>query len=182
MPYPKFLYHAEHAPEGFLIKSEADEPTGAGWVDTPQKFDPTYVEPAKLVAPESVPADQPNYVPVQYPSWRFNVTTGAERLVQSAEEDAALDPAVWKDSPNPTVKPAVAPAGAKGGLADQKAALYSAKATDVVAQVVAMDSVDGLQIVHGLELANPAGARKTVIAAIEKRMAVLVPVVPGADA
>lgn len=96
--YPRFLYHKEEAPSGKLIRSAADEPTGEGWVDTPQKFDPKYVDPPKLVPDGSVPADRPGYIPKAYPSFRYGAS-GETQIVSSAEADAALNPADWKHSP-----------------------------------------------------------------------------------
>lgn len=98
MAYPKFLYHPELAPAGRLIRDEASEPTEPGWVDTPQKFDPAYVEPAPIVPEGSVPADRPGYVPQPYPSVRYGAS-GETKVVASADEDAALNPADWKHSP-----------------------------------------------------------------------------------
>lgn len=184
--YPRFLFHETLAPEGKLIANKEAEPADlTGWFDTPQKFDPAFVEVAPVVPPGTVPVDRPGYVPVQYPSHRFNVD-GGSRIVGTAEEDQTLDPAVWKHSPAdftdaaPVAPKALdVPPAALTPLDAQKAELYGAKVADIVARIEKMDNRDALQMVHGLELANPKGARKGVTAAIEKRMAVLVPPPPG---
>lgn len=176
--YPKFLYHKTAAPEGQLIRTEADEPTGEGWVDTPQAFDPAYVPPPVLVPPGTVPADAPGFVPTPYPSFRYH-RDGQTQLVRTVEEDESLDPDVWKHSPADfdTVEvPAPAPVvPLKGNSAAMKAELYGAKVTDIVPRVAAMTDVDMLQMVQGFEEANPKGARASVIKAVEKRLAELPP-------
>jgi hypothetical protein len=179
--YPRFLFHKEHAKDGRLIKSAADEPTGDGWVDTPAAFEDGYVAPPPQVDAKGLPAaaPTPGHVHKPYPSHRFN-QAGESCLVKTAEEDAALDAAVWKDTPDPaafadappaTPPPApTTPAAPLTGAAAQKADLYAATVATVVEKVAAMTDVAALQLVQGFELTNPKGARKTVLAAVVKRL------------
>lgn len=200
--YPRFLYHKDEAPSGRLIRNAEDEPTGPGWVDTPQKFDPAYVEPAPVVPEGSVPADRPGYVPQQYPSHRYGAS-GEVRVVASAEEDAELNPRDWKHSPAdflaeiapaepapkpravaravtppppapdvPPADPAVPPPAKPMNAKAMKASLYDAKEADVIAQVREMGDIEKLQIVKGFEETNPK-KRAKVIKAVDKRLAEL---------
>lgn len=178
--YPRFLFHKELAKDGRLIKSAAEEPTGDGWVDTPAAFEEGYVAPPPQVDAKGqpAPAPTPGHVHKPYPSHRFN-KAGVSCLVNTAEEDAALDAAIWKDTPDPaafpddappSAPPPAAPDGPLTGAAAQKADLYAANAATVVEKVASMTDIAALQLVQGFELANPRGARKTVLTAVVKRL------------
>lgn len=181
--YPRFMFHAELAPEGKVIRSAEEEPTGDGWFDTPQKFDPAYVDPKPIAEPGAAPINVPNFRPQPYPSHRFSAD-GSSRVVNSAEEDALLNTNDWKHSPadfeakaeNPFPpthigqEPVLPKLQTSDGM---KAELYTSKVQDVVARVEQLTDLSMLQLVHGFELANPKGARVGVIKAIEKRLAEL---------
>jgi hypothetical protein len=97
--YPKWVYHKEHAPEGLCVHSEEDEPVGDGWVSTPAKFDPNYVDPPPLTEDAQFDLLAREGRPfVAYPSWRYH-KNGEARLVETAEADEQLDKSVWKDTP-----------------------------------------------------------------------------------
>jgi hypothetical protein len=176
MSYPRFLFHKELAPEGKLIRSAEDEPSGEGWVDTPQKFDPAFVEPEKAVAPGTVPEDKPGFVPQPYPSYRYG-RSGETKLVRNVEEDDALNPEDWKhstadfdkkdDAPAPPPTPPIAKSDA------QKAELYSAKVGDIAARVETLSDIVMLQTIQGFEEGNPKGARPGVMKAVEARLKAL---------
>lgn len=198
MAYPKFLYHETHAPDGRAIMTEADEPKGDGWHDTPAKFDPNYVPPPPpLVAEGTVPeaARLAGFVPQAYPSLRYSVHGGEAKRVDSADEDAALDPAVWKHSPDPTswtTEEPEAPAGADaavsvtmttGGVGsattapssddEQKAELYKANVSQIIEKVSAIHDPALLERVAAFETDNPKGPRKTVLQAVKAQLALI---------
>lgn len=194
--YPRFAYHKTLAHEGRLIKSAEDEPTEEGWVDTPAKFDPNYVEPPQIgAAPGTVPeeARRRGFVPQQYPAKRYHQVTGEDRRVESAQEDGALDPSVWKDTPPASVEvpaPAQAPAAAasSGNSApagttmteeEKKAAAeLNAKAAELHGTAVdkvldalkGCDDPDFLSRITEMEALNPAGPRMSLVKAIKKQI------------
>src|SRR5688500_4298298 len=94
------LYHKEHAQEGRQVT--ADQAAGMlaqGWVDTPAKFDPHYVEPAPMPKAAGLPKDAPaGYVPKRFP-WVMYNRLGEDRLFRSQDELDRVSPDEWKDSP-----------------------------------------------------------------------------------
>lgn len=196
--YPYWVYHKELARDGKLVRSEADEPKGDGWVDTPAAFEEGYVKPEPQVneagQPKSAPV--PGHVHVSYPSWRYN-KAGEEKQVLNAEEDHALDASVWKDTlaafnevtdappdtappvpdstGNTARPPSTPPPTGPSRAAVQKAEFYDAKVKDIAEKVATGTDVETLQMIHGFELKNPAGARPGVIKAVEKRLSELAP-------
>lgn len=114
----RFLFHKDHAPEGQFFSAADDDPDGAGWHDTPEKFDPKYkAPPPPSTEPGTVPdeARKKGFVPTPYPSHRFHIDGVQEKLVHTAEDDEAHDPKVWKHSPDPKTwdeKPRAAKAAA----------------------------------------------------------------------
>lgn len=96
-----FMFHKVHAPDGQLFE-DGVTPQGDGWVDTPAAFEPGYVPPP--AEPEGLPERErrAGYVPQAFPSHRYRKGDPDNPiLVQSAEDAAALDPAEWKDTPDP---------------------------------------------------------------------------------
>lgn len=197
---PCFMFHETLEEgkfrEGKMFKTKEDleaaltGPDGAGWHDTPAKFDPNYKAPV----PNPDAADLPEeavasgFVKEHYPSWRFNVDDKIEaRLVKTAEEDTELDPAVWKHSPDPKTwkgeKPKLiaAPVAAKPAAdtgADARAAqvaqdqkdaqeLHAANADEVIERVKLQEDRAVLERVRMLEALNPDGPRVTVLRAVK---------------
>jgi hypothetical protein len=119
--YPKWVYHKEHAPEGLLVHSEADEPKGDGWVSTPALFDPNYVLPPQLSPEAQAEQGARGGRPfVAYPAWRY--AEGEEPvLVATAEADEKLDKAKWKDTPVVTPLPTTPPARPSVSFPEKKA-------------------------------------------------------------
>ena len=112
-----------------------------------------------------------NYVPVPYPKMKYHRFDGTQ-VVKSVADDIALGPE-WKDAPIVDPDPPVI----MPGITDEQAAeLYGAKAKEVVSQVGLMSpDVETLQRVRAAEVANPqhAGGRKSVLAAIDARLAAI---------
>ena len=107
MVYPAWLYHRTEAPDGRLVACEDDAPSGEGWVTTPAAFDPHYVAPPPLAPAELTELMLRNGVPyIAFPAWRYH-TSGEARLVETAEADALLDKAEWRDTPAPVAPPSV---------------------------------------------------------------------------
>ena len=130
------------------------------------------------------------YVPVKYPSWRYHATEAA-RLVHTPDDDAAL-PAGWSESPAtvgpvapapdpPPLTPPVAPAPAPVPDEEREAlefaakagALHAMKAADIIATIEVADDPEGIAAVRAMEEANPNGARKTILKALDARAAAL---------
>lgn len=188
--YPRFLFHKEHAPEGFLIATPDAEPTGEGWVDTPAAFDPAYQPPPPSAAPEgSIPEDARarGFVPVAYPSWRYD-KDGNSLLVKTAADEAKADPAIWKHSPahhdagyTPDV---AAPVDKDKATREFIAKAKELHATPVPIALKALEGVtDRAQLDHvkNLEMLNDE-PRVGLVRAIDKQIAALPvpekPVVP----
>lgn len=207
---PCFLFH-ETIEDGkykdgkmFKTQEELDEaltgPDAAGWHDTPAKFDPNYKAPA--VNPDA--ADLPEeavargFVKEHYPSFRFHVDGKTEpKVVKNADEDADLDPAVWKHSPDPKTwtvdepktpakpNPAMSLANQQQGNApntdaaadaraaqvaqDQKdaAELHAANADEVIDKIKGQTDKAVLERVRQLEALNPEGPRVTILRAVK---------------
>lgn len=180
LKYPRFAYHAELAPDGLLVRTPADEPTGDGWVETPAAFDPKYVAPPDTVEPGSVPAEAAaaGYVPRPYPAHRYN-RDGDFVVVRTAEDDAALDPAVWKATPDPKAfsdaPPPTTPPPVPGKALDdtQRAELYASSVTVVSDRIAALTDGPLLDAIRAAELANPKGPRIGVIRALDARREIL---------
>jgi hypothetical protein len=115
------------------------------------------------------------YVHQEYPKALYHATEPA-RLVQNAEEHAALGPA-WSEAPGGAVAgpPASAPTDPSAAPADESAtrveteakSLYATPAAAVVEKLQGCPT-DMLEHVQALEAQNPRGARKTILDAIEK--------------
>lgn len=104
MKFPTFAFHKEEAPEGRLVQNQEDlDALGPEWVETPAAFDPNYKRPAPAVADGTVPQEMAarGFVPQPYPAHRYTKGGAQSCLVTGVEEDAALDPDVWKDTPDP---------------------------------------------------------------------------------
>lgn len=177
--YPCVRYHKTLAPEGRQINSPAQEAElGDGWVDTPAAFAPGYValtsDPPEGTAMDTVVL--PSKPLDLYPAMRY-ARDGRSVTVRSAGEDQALDPAEWKDTPDPKAWEAAAvappPVVAPPPLttepvqpADPLFATTVAAIEDMVSEITDGAALDALAAREAL---NPKGARKGVIAAIKAR-------------
>lgn len=173
--FPTTLYHETLAPEGRRIPTAADMPKEKGWVDTPAKFDKDYEEPAPRAVPlDRVPADRPGYVPIAYPSTRYNQKTGEVCSVANAKEDGKLDAKIWKDTPNPVAEAKLEAAHAAEETGDDdtglKAEFQSATAADVIARVETVNDKALLKKLRKFEVDHPKAARTTVLKAIDARL------------
>jgi len=199
MSYPKFLYHKALAPDGRVISSaEQEAALDPGWVDTPAAFDAGYVTPEPVLDTKGhvASAPTPGYVYKPFPSFRY-LRDGTTCVVNTQDEADALDPQVWKDTPDSAGFPDDAPPSTKGmghaaappstpppgaSRADvQKVDLYTATVATIAAKVATMDDVAALQVVQGFELTNPTGARVGVLKAVEKRLVQLGAAPPPAE-
>lgn len=105
--FPTFMFHPEQATEGKLFTSQKQlDDAGPGWVDTPAAFAKDYVPPPPPVE-GTIVLQAPGggttaYVPQRYPMHLYN-RAGDMKEIRSAEqfEKEHLDPADWKDTPDP---------------------------------------------------------------------------------
>lgn len=169
--YPAQRYHKTLAPEGKAIRDPDQEareaPASEGWVDTPAKFDQAYVALTED-PPEGTPFESyvaPAKDPIAYPAMRYT-RDGQEQTVATAEQDAALDPAIWKDTPDPAAWDVPVTSAAASEDPDPMHAMTVAQIAEVVETVTSPDELD---LITGREAVRPDGARKGVLAAIEAR-------------
>lgn len=185
--YPRWAYHPTLAKDGKLIKSEADEPTDEGWVDTPAAFAADYKAPEPVDHPEGLAGESrvTQKAHEHYPSWRYHVDGKPEPiLVKDADADAALDAAVWKTSPDPKhwgsdaslfarPKPGPAAPPSAATVAQQKEdeaqrnELWAADGNAVIARVKALDSREMLERIRAFEALNPEGPRVGILKAVK---------------
>lgn len=176
--YPCVRYHQTLAPEGRTIRNTAEEADlGSGWVDTPAAFHPGYQAPTSD-PPDGTPMDTvvaPAKPPERYPAVRY-ARDGRTQVVGSAEAEAALDPAEWKDTsdlkawgdapaPPPPAPATSAPTPVSGD--DPLHAMTVPEAVDAIGTITDISALDALA---GREAKNPSGARKGVVKAITARM------------
>lgn len=93
------MYHKELAPEGRQFTADQAATLDAGWVNTPAKFDPNYVEPTPVDSVDGLPKGTPRgYAPKPFPCIMYS-RTGEDRYVRTQADLDALDPAEWKSTP-----------------------------------------------------------------------------------
>lgn len=208
-PFPLFMYHKTDAPEGRVFTSleqlEAAQAASGppGWVDTPAKFDPNYVEPtpAGVLGPVIGLRGQ-LYAPKLFPSLRYS-RSGEECIVRTQEEADALNADEWKDSPAAFKEPlerqrVAAPVSVVPSMpdapqepapptppteAEQRAAEeMAAKARELAAtpiekvkEVLAGADQPTLERVKQLEMLNPDGPRVTLVKFIDAALKALAP-------
>jgi hypothetical protein len=189
LTFPTFLYHKDHAPLGRIFHTAAAVPTEPGWVETPAKFDPTYVAPPETPeADGSLPADAPaGYVPQPYPTHVYHRGTQESRLVADRAAHAALeaaDPGVWINTPDVAAYDArqaasgdvAATTGADPALptagdltADQAAAFAKSTVGQIVDQLQSVTNAGLLAQLETVEGTRAAGPRTTVLKALKAR-------------
>ena len=122
-----------------------------------------------------------------YPAVRYRRNPDAEdgvdaRIVKTAAEDDALDASVWKKrpldchaAPEPIVPDVPAETVPEIDAAEdaRRKALHSMSVKDVVDIVEKASDLAALERVRDREQANPKGARKGILAAIEAQIAKL---------
>ena len=171
--YPAMRYHKELAPEGLQIRSpEAEAELAPGWVDTPAKFDPAY-RALTEDPPEGTPFETyvaPAKPPIPYPAVRY-AQDGSQLIVHSLEEDEALNPAIWKDTPDPTAWLSDAAVPVDTDAPDQMHTLTVSQIGAVLETVTDPAELDDLET---REYLNPKGARKGVLVAITTRREALI--------
>lgn len=192
--FPCFRYHATLAREGKLFRSEADlPPAGEGWVDTPAAFEAGYVAPPPQdEAPTGLAAAaRALRRPAKpYPAHRYKRDDADHPvIVKDADEDAKLDPAVWKDTPDPNAwdnpAPAMRPMASDGVdqppsappepveiPQDIREEIYAAKLGDLIGRIETMTSTPKLEALARAEEDNPS-KRATILKAIKARLKVL---------
>lgn len=121
-----------------------------------------------------------------YPSWRYH-RTEPPRLVDSAEEDSALNADEWRRSPAdfadaeappplppdaepapPPLPPPLPPSGA-----DRRADIFGSTVAEMAERIAITDDIAVLELWRSYEDENPRGPRKGVIHAIANRVAEL---------
>lgn len=174
--YPCNRYHKDLAPDGREIKSAAQEAElGPGWVDTPAAFDPAYrpltPTPEDGAPLEAVIAPPKEIIP--YPAMRY-ARDGRTVTVTSVQEDRALDPAEWKDTPDPKAWPDLPPAPPSPNpstVAPLAESFYLLNATEAARLVAGADTPQKLDVIAAAEEAHPKfpGGRASVLRAIAER-------------
>jgi len=179
--YPAMRYHKGLAPEGRAVTSAADEAAlGPDWVKTPAAFEPGYVEvpePEEGTPRETIIASTQPYIP--YPAMRYT-RDGQECTVQTEAEDRALDPRVWKPTPDPAawaneppsaLDPASALTPALPAVNPLAASLYLLNAAESQRLIDGADTAEKLAMIEDAEVAHPKheGGRVSVLRAIEER-------------
>lgn len=168
----RFLFHKVEAPEGKQFADDV-EPTGDGWVDTPAKFDPNYVEPPKadlLVVPGGFIHTGPSF-----PAHFYN-RAGELKEVANAEQFEALNPDVWKDSPaafGPVEDTPVVEEPPYVLTAEQVADVYASTVVTLKAALADVTSKAKLAAIESAEAVNPQGPRQGVFKALNARRAEL---------
>jgi len=196
MSYPKILYHATLAREGQRFLTALDEPAAdAGWVDTPEKFNPDYVAPTPV---EGQSATRPGYVPKKYPTILYRRDGEAKRVlsIEDARALAAREPGEWADHPDgpwgpapdapaPTVAPPVAPVATPaapppappptGDPLAEAASQYAATVAEIADHLPSIKDKAVLEKILAYEEDNPKGPRIGVVKAVAKRLDELPP-------
>ena len=184
--YPKMRYHKTLAPQGrTVLNTQQDVALGEGWVNSPAAFEPGYVEPPEpedgALIHDPRPPDK-EYIP--YPAMRY-ARNGETTTVYNQAQDEALDPFVWRNTPDPAawadVPPPAPPDPAKAAATAAAAigeSLYFLNATESTALVNGADTPEKLDAIETAEKAHPKheGGRVSVLRAIEERRAALMAV------
>ena len=177
--FPAMRYHKTLAPDGQEVKNAAKAAElGEGWVRTPAAFAPGYVEepePEDGSPIDEIVAAGREIIP--YPAMRYT-RDGKECEVGTLEKDNELDPAIWKDTPDPAAwgtapalsppDPAIVATDAASKIAES---LYFLNAAESTALVNGADTLEKLAAIETAEKAHPKheGGRVSVLRAIEER-------------
>ena len=184
--YPRSKYHKTLAPLGReVLNAQQEAALGEGWVNSPAAFEPGYVEPPEpedgALIHDPRPPDK-EYIP--YPAMRY-ARNGETTTVYNQAQDEALDPFVWRNTPDPAawadVPPPAPPDPAKAAATAAAAigeSLYFLNATESTALVNGADTPEKLDAIETAEKAHPKheGGRVSVLRAIEERRAALMAV------
>ena len=180
--YPKHLYHRDGRSE-IVANAIAHQLLGAGWYESPA--DAANPEAAVAVAPVAAiiasVSGAPGQPPLSTDTLRTLLAEAEAREAHAATELERL--AVEQLEVNRQVQDAKQAAdramaerasGADREVAEMQA-IYAATETSLIASTVSGASPENLNKLRAIESANPAGARKAVIKAVEKALAKLAP-------
>lgn len=142
-PFPAWRFHAS-LPARIVHSMQEADALGAGWVESP----------AQLPAPGGSGSTPGRPAPL--PAEAHMPAEGHER---PTPDETGLLPGETALDPPP--------------FSPEAEALYATPGGDAAADILASDDVEALELTREMELANPKyeGGRKTVLRAIEQRLA-----------
>jgi hypothetical protein len=183
------MFAADGSSKVARTQEELEALMAAGYKDTPEAHKPDYKTPPPVEEDLSLPeeARDRGYVPQQFPAFVFHASEAPRKLADAAEL-AALGPG-WHDTPEkatnaaveqpqPTAPPPPPPPAAQPAPVAtdnltpedrEKLSQYAARVPDVITIIAGIKDAAVLEKVERYENANPKGARKMVIEAIDTR-------------